>query len=604
MIELPFLKKKQQQQTVKTIEEITQEELYEKTKASLRDLITPVGLEVKPSLLKFSDKVVKTLFVLGYPKFLTVGWLSPVINLNKAVNVSIFFHPMETEKVLKSLRKRVTQLEAQLMEEQEKGLVRNPVLETAIQDIEGLRDSLIQGRDKMFYITLYLTIVASSEEELSKIEADLVGLMGQKMIDIKPAAFHQFDAYEANMPLGQDSLDVRTPLNIGPASTFFPFISSTLLQQEGIFYGINMQNNTPVIFDRFSLENSNCVIFAKSGAGKSYFTKLDIIRSLILGTEVIVIDPENEYRHLAEAFGGSFFKISIQSEDHLNPFDILTIGEDEDPITAFRQHILDLTGLIKVMIGELKPEQEAVLDQAIKQTYASRDITPETPFFGKEPPILEDLESVLRTMENGAELADKLYKYTKGTFAGFINQSTTIDTSNRFSVFSVRDLDEELRPVAMYIILGHIWNLIRKDRKKRLLIVDEAWWLMKNNDGANFLLSIAKRARKYFLGVTTITQDVDDFLKSPYGKPIITNSSMQFLMKQASAAISSLAQAFSLTPAEVDVLTNLSVGEGLLFAGPKHLILRVMASYTEDQIITTNPEQLLKIKQAKEQEEQ
>ncbi|MEW5805527.1 MAG: VirB4-like conjugal transfer ATPase, CD1110 family [Patescibacteria group bacterium] len=600
MFELPFLKNKQPQ-TVRTIEEISQEELYEKTKASLRDLITPVGLEIKPSLLKFSDKVVKTLFILGYPKFLTVGWLSPIINLNKSVNVSIFFHPMETEEVLKNLRKRATQLEAQLLEEQEKGLIRNPMLETAIQDIEGLRDSLIQGRDKMFYVSLYLTIVANSEEELNKIESDLVGLMGQKMIDVKPAAFHQFEAYEANMPLGQDNLDVRTPLNIGPASTFFPFISSTLLQQEGIFYGVNMQNNTPVIFDRFSLENSNCVIFAKSGAGKSYFTKLDIIRSLMTGTDILVIDPENEYEQLAKAFGGSFFKISIQSDDHLNPFDITTIGEDEDPLTAFRQHILDLIGLIKVMTGELSPEQEAVLDQAIKQTYASRDITPETPFFGKEPPILEDLESVLRTMEGGKELADKLYKYTKGTFAGFINQSTTIDTSNRLSVFSIRDLDEELRPVAMYIILGHIWNLIRRDKKRRLLIIDEAWWLMKNNDGANFLLSMAKRARKYFLGVTTITQDVDDFLKSPYGKPIITNSSMQFLMKQASAAISSLAQAFVLTPAEVDVLTNLSVGEGLLFAGPKHLILRVMASYTEDQIITTNPEQLAKIKQAKEQ---
>ncbi|KKU16296.1 MAG: Type IV secretory pathway VirB4 component-like protein [Parcubacteria group bacterium GW2011_GWC1_45_9] len=602
MIDLPFLPKKNQPaQSVKTIEELTQEELYEKTKANLRDLITPVGLEVKPSLLKFSDKVVKTLFILGYPKFLTVGWLSPIINLNQSVNVSVFFHPMETEKVLKNLRKKATQLEAQMLEEQEKGLIRNPMLETAISDIEGLRDSLIQGRDKMFYISLYLTIVANTEEDLNKVESNLVSMLGQKMIDIKPAVFRQFEAYESNMPLGKDNLDARTPLNIGPASTFFPFISSSLMQNDGVFYGMNLQNSTPVIFDRFSLENSNCVIFAKSGSGKSYFTKLDIIRHLMKGVDMIVIDPENEYKTLAEAFGGSFFRISIQSEDHLNPFDISTIGEDEDPITAFRERILDLIGLIKVMIGELKPEEEAILDQAIKQTYASRDITPETPFFGKTPPVLEDLESVLRTMEGGTTLADKLYKYTKGTFAGFINQPTTVDMNNRLSVFSIRDLDEELRPVAMYIILGHIWNLIKREKKKRLLVIDEAWWLMKNNDGANFLLSMAKRARKYFMGVTTITQDVDDFLKSPYGKPIITNSSMQLLMKQASAAISSLAQAFTLTPSEIDVLTNLSVGEGLLFAGPKHLILRVMASYGEDQIITTNPEQLAKIQKAKEQ---
>jgi len=511
MIDLPFLPKKNQPaQSVKTIEELTQEELYEKTKANLRDLITPVGLEVKPSLLKFSDKVVKTLFILGYPKFLTVGWLSPIINLNQSVNVSVFFHPMETEKVLKNLRKKATQLEAQMLEEQEKGLIRNPMLETAISDIEGLRDSLIQGRDKMFYISLYLTIVANTEEDLNKVESNLVSMLGQKMIDIKPAVFRQFEAYESNMPLGKDNLDARTPLNIGPASTFFPFISSSLMQNDGVFYGMNLQNSTPVIFDRFSLENSNCVIFAKSGSGKSYFTKLDIIRHLMKGVDMIVIDPENEYKTLAEAFGGSFFRISIQSEDHLNPFDISTIGEDEDPITAFRERILDLIGLIKVMIGELKPEEEAILDQAIKQTYASRDITPETPFFGKTPPVLEDLESVLRTMEGGTTLADKLYKYTKGTFAGFINQPTTVDMNNRLSVFSIRDLDEELRPVAMYIILGHIWNLIKREKKKRLLVIDEAWWLMKNNDGANFLLSMAKRARKYFMGVTTITQDVDE----------------------------------------------------------------------------------------------
>ncbi|KKS07891.1 MAG: conjugal transfer protein TraC [Candidatus Brennerbacteria bacterium RIFOXYC1_FULL_41_11] len=602
MIDLPFFKKNQQAAaSIRTIEELTQEELYEKTKTNLRDLITPVGLEVNPSFLKFSGKLVKTLFILSYPKILSVGWLSPVVNLNQSVNVSIFFHPMDTEKVLKNLRKRATQLEAQMLEEQERGLVRNVLLETAISDIEGLRDSLVQGRDKMFYIAVYLTIIANTEEEMSQIENNLVSMFGQKMIDLKPAIFRQFEAYESNLPIGLDLLDTRTPLNIGPASTFFPFISSNLIQDDGIFYGMNMQNSTPVIFDRFSLENSNCVIFAKSGSGKSYFTKLDIIRHLMKGVDVIVVDPENEYKHLAESFGGSFFRISIQSEDHMNPFDLSTIGEDEDPITAFREHILDIIGLVKVMVGELKPEEEAILDQAIKQTYASRDITADTPFFGKEPPILEDLESVLRTMEGGVSLADKLYKYTKGTFSGFINQPTTVDMNNRLSVFSIRDLDEELRPVAMYIILGHIWNLIRREKKKRLLIIDEAWWLMKNNDGANFLLSMAKRARKYFLGVTTITQDVDDFLKSPYGKPIITNSSMQFLMKQASAAISSLAQAFTLTPPEVDVLMNLSIGEGLLFAGPKHLILRVMASYTEDQVITTNPEQLLKIQKAKEQ---
>ncbi|KKU43721.1 MAG: Type IV secretory pathway VirB4 component-like protein [Parcubacteria group bacterium GW2011_GWA2_46_7] len=517
MINWPFLKKNQDE--IDTIGKLSEEAVYEKSSLSLKDVITPAGLSVTSTSLQFSDRLVKTLFVLSYPKYLTVGWLSPVINTNQNVNLSIFFHPMDTESVLKNLRKRSTQLQAQYMEEQGKGLIRNPVLETAIQDIEGLRDSLTQGRDKMFYLGCYITIMAADQNSLSVLESEITGLLGQKMV---------------------------------PFSTSFPFISSQLISDSGIFYGVSLQNNSPVIFDRFSLENSNSVIFAKSGAGKSYFTKLEIIRSLMWGTKVLVIDPENEYKHLTEALGGSFFRIAIDSADHLNPFDITTVADDEDPASAFRQHVIDLIGLIRVMVGELSPEQEAILDQAIKQTYASRDITPETPFFGKEPPVISDLEQVLESMEGGKSIAEKLYKYTKGSFAGFVNQPTTIDVANRFAVFSIRDLDEELRPVAMYMILNYIWNLIRKTLERRILVVDEAWYMMKNNDSANFLLSVAKRSRKYYLGLTTITQDVDDFLKSPYGKPIITNSSLQFLMKQASAAIPSLQQVFSLSPAETD----------------------------------------------------
>ena len=602
MIDIPFFKKKDQAQNpVVSLEQVSAEELYGKTAATLRDMITPTGMEVTPSFLRFSDRVARTIFIAAYPKFLDVGWLSPIVNLNDTVNISMFFHPMDTQKVLQNLRKKATQLEAQVIAEQQQGLIRNPLLETALQDIETLRDSLTRGEDKMFYVNCYITLMAQDEAGLDKLEGQVTGVLGQKMIETKQAVFQQFEAYESDMPLGRDSLDTRTPINIGPASTFFPFISSDLMTGKGIFYGVNLQNNSPVIFDRFSLENANGVIFAKSGAGKSYTTKLEIIRSLMYKTDVIIVDPENEYKHLADAFQGSFFRIAIESADHLNPFDITTIGEDENPVSAFRQHILDIIGLIKVMIGEVTAEEEAVLDQAIKETYASRDITPDTPFLGKEPPLMEDLETVLLTMEGGKGVAEKLYKYTKGTFAGFINQPTTVNVQNRLTVFSIRDLDEELRPVAMYIILNHIWNLIRKELKRRILIVDEAWWLMKNNDGANFLLSVAKRARKYYLGVTTITQDIDDFLRSPYGKPIITNSSTQFLMKQAPSAVDALVQAFNLTPAEKEVLMNLSVGEGLLSAGSKHLIVKIVPSYTEDQIITTDPSQLLKIQQAKQQ---
>lgn len=583
---------------ITVMKELTEEEVYQKTAATLRDLITPIGFEIKSSYLVFSDKVIKTLFILDYPKFLNTGWLSPIINFGGLVNISMFFHPVETEKILTTLRKRATQLEAQYLSEQEKGLIRNPELEQAIKTVEELRDTLIQGVEKMFYVSCYLMIVANNEEELDKLEKQISGILKQKLVLIEPAVFQQFETFESVLPLGKDNLlDVKKTFNSGPASTFFPFISPDLYQDNGILYGINIQNNSLVIFDRFSLENANAVIFAKSGAGKSYFAKLDVIRSLMTGTDIIIIDPENEYQQLSEALGGSFFRIAIDSKDHLNPFDIGELGEDETPQAAFREHILDLIGLIKVMIGEITPEEETILDQAIRQTYAARDITPDTPYFGKEPPLLEDLETILLSMENGKELAQKIYKYTKGTLGGFINQPTTVDINNRLTIFSIRDLDEELRPVAMYLILNHIWNTIRKELKKRIMIVDEAWWMMKNPDSANFLLSIAKRSRKYYLGLTTITQDVDDFLRSPYGKPIITNASIQILMKQAPASIDSLSQAFVLSDTEKNILTSLAVGEGLLFAGEKHLAIRVVASYIEDQIITTNPEQLLKRKQ-------
>jgi len=403
------------------------------------------------------------------------------------------------------------------------------------------------------------------------------------------------------MPLGLDRLDVKNPLNVGPASTFFPFSSVDLTSNKGILYGLNAHNNSLIIFDRFSLENANMVIFAKAGAGKSYFTKLEIIRSLMTGTDVLVIDPENEYEHLAEALGGSFFKISIASEDHINPFDIPFIAADEEPNEVFRSHVLELMGLVKVMVGPLSPKEEALLDQAIQQTYAARDIGPDKPFAGKTAPLMEDLETVLRGMAGGEDLADKLYKYTKGTFAGFLNRPTSVNILNRLVVFSIRDLEDELRPVAMYVILNFIWKLIRKELKKRILVIDEAWWLMKHEDGANFLFSTAKRGRKYYLGLTTITQDVDDFLKSQQGKLIITNSSLQLLMKQSPAAIEILAQTFALSEAEKEVLVTAAVGEGLFFAGLKHVIIRVIASYTEDQIITSDPAQLLAIKKAKEE---
>lgn len=435
-----------------------------------------------------------------------------------------------------------------------------------------------------------MTLYADSLEALNKLESEVVTFLEGRMVYAKPAGFQQLDGWTSTLPLGADRLQIPTPLNTSPISSFFPFVSANLTSDDGILYGVNTINNTLIIFDRFSLENANTVIFAKSGAGKSYTTKLEAIRQMMLGTDVLIIDPENEYQALAEAVGGSFFKISLAGDHHINPFDIPLIPEDEDPADVLKSHIANLAGLVKVMVGAVTPSEDAILDRAISETYASRDIVAGRDFSQAEPPLLEDLESVLRNIAGGESLAERLYKFTKGSYAGFTNQRTNIDLGNRLIVFSIRDLEEELRPAANYIILNFIWNLIRTQKKKRIVMIDEAWWMMKNPDSATFLFGLVKRARKYFLGVTTITQDVEDFLLSPYGRPIITNSSLQLLLKQAPAMMDLVTKTFNLSEAERSFLLEVPVGQGIFIAGLNHTTIQVVASYLEDQIVTTKPQ--------------
>lgn len=571
---------------------------YKPSQEDLPNVIAPAGIEVNSSYLKVGNYFAKTFFIFTYPRFLSSGWFSPIINLAEMMDVSIFAHPMDTGLALRNLRKKVAQVEAEINEKEGKGIVRDPLLETAYEDIENLRDALQQAREKLFQVSVYITIYAETSEKLAKLESGLESLLESKLVYVKPALFKQIEGFDSVLPIGTDDLAVRTPLNSGPASSLFPFISPNLTSENGILYGINMHNNSLVIFDRFSLENANMVIFAKSGSGKSYGTKLQILRSMMMGTNVIVVDPENEYKNLADAIGGSYFKISLTSPNHINPFDIPVIPEGEEPADVFKSHILNLTGLIKLMLGAITPEEDAILDRVIIETYASRDITAENFGTTKElnPPLLEDFQVVLENTEGGATLSKRLEKFTRGSYAGFTNVPTNVDITNRLIVFSIRDLEEELRPIAMYIILNFVWNLIRSELRQRLLIIDEAWIMMKNKDSASFLFGLVKRARKYYLGVTTITQDVEDFLKSEYGKPIITNSSIQLLLKQSPTSIDVVAKAFDLTGGEQSLLLEASVGEGLFFAGLKHVAIKIIASYTEDQVITTNPEQLLETK--------
>ena len=571
----------------------------------IKDVLAPPAAEVGSNFLKLGNKYVKALFVFTYPRFLSSGWFTAIINLPNLLDISIFIHPVDTAIALRNLRKKAAQVQAQISEQEEKGMVRDPVLETAFQDIETLRDALQQAREKLYNAGLYITVYGDTPEEVKKLEEEISTNLEGKLVYAKPAIFQQLEGFASVLPLGLDKLSINSPLNSGPISSFFPFVSADLTSDKGILYGINAHNNSLVIFDRFSLENANVVIFAKSGAGKSYAAKLEIIRSLMFGVDVLVIDPENEYKMLAESMAGSFFNISLTSENHVNPLEIPVIPEDEDPAEVLRSHIVNLIGLLKLMLGTVTNEEDAILDRAITETYASREIVPGKDFSKAQPPLLEDLETVLYNMEGGRGLSERLYKFTKGSFAGFVNQPTNVDIKNRLIVFSMRDLEEELRPIAVYIILNFIWNLIRAKLKRRIMIIDEAWVMMKHPDSAAFLFGLVKRARKYYLGVTTITQEVEDFLHSEYGRPIITNSSLQILLKQAPgpSGIDIVAKTFDLTEAEKSLLleagpkANVS---GLFFAGLKHIAIKIVPSYFEHRIITTNPEELLEIRKQKQ----
>jgi len=571
----------------------------------IKDVLAPPAAEVGSNFLKLGNKYVKALFVFTYPRFLSSGWFTAIINMPNLLDISIFIHPVDTAIALRNLRKKAAQVQAQISEQEEKGMVRDPVLETAFQDIETLRDALQQAREKLYNAGLYITVYGDTPEEVKKLEEEISTNLEGKLVYAKPAIFQQLEGFASVLPLGLDKLSINSPLNSGPVSSFFPFVSADLTSDKGILYGINAHNNSLVIFDRFSLENANVVIFAKSGAGKSYAAKLEIIRSLMFGVDVLVIDPENEYKMLAESMAGSFFNISLTSENHVNPLEIPVIPEDEDPAEVLRSHIVNLIGLLKLMLGTVTNEEDAILDRAITETYASREIVPGKDFTKAQPPLLEDLETVLYNMEGGRGLSERLYKFTKGSFAGFVNQPTNIDIKNRLIVFSMRDLEEELRPIAVYIILNFIWNLIRAKLKRRIMIIDEAWVMMKHPDSAAFLFGLVKRARKYYLGVTTITQEVEDFLHSEYGRPIITNSSLQILLKQAPgpSGIDIVAKTFDLTDAEKSLLleagpkANVS---GLFFAGLKHIAIKIVPSYFEHRIITTNPEELLELRKQKQ----
>ncbi|MBI2674019.1 MAG: DUF87 domain-containing protein [Candidatus Zambryskibacteria bacterium] len=593
-----FGKNKENKQDIRSI---LPKEIFEASVLELKDIIAPSALKVTPREISLGEKILRSFFVISYPRYLSEGWFSPIINMDRVFDISIFVHPIETSRVLRQFQRKVAEVQSQIHSREEKGLVRDPKLDVAYQDLENLRDQLQQAQERLFDVGLYITIYGDNNSELDKIESEIKSILEAKLIYVKPALFQQEQGYKSTLPLGNDLLEVHSKLNSSPLSSLFPFTSFDLTSDKGILYGINRHNSSLVLFDRFSLENYNSIVFGQSGGGKSYATKLEILRTLMFDTEVIVIDPEREYEYMAEATGGRYFKISLNSEHHINPFDLPVPGPDESAANVLRSNIINLVGLFRLMMGGLTAEEDAIIDRAITETYALKDITAESDFRTVEPPLMSDFEMVLIGMEGGESLAQRFSKYTKGTWSGFINRPSNVDINKKFAVFSLRDMEDELKPIAMYIVTHYIWNVIRKDLKKRLLVIDEAWWMMKSEDTASFLMSMVKRGRKYFLGVATVTQDVGDFLKSPYGLPIITNSSIQILLKQSPTIIDELQKVFNLTDEEKFLLLESDVGEGIFFAGLKHVAIKNIASYTEDQIITSDPSQVLAIKKARQE---
>ena len=573
-------------------EEVEIQRAFETGITTLRDLISPSSLEFQSDHFRIGTKYGRTIYIYGYPRELYTGWLSSIINMDEVLDVSMYIYPADSAVIMKNLTKKVTQLEASMDINSEKGKVRDPELEAAISDAEELRDQLQVGAERFFRYALYITVYADSLDELQFVQHKIENIFGQQMVYTKVASSQQEQGMNSTMPQCTDQLQIRRNMNTGAISTSFPFTSADLTQEKGILYGINMHNNGLVIFDRFSLENANMVVFAKSGAGKSYTVKLEALRSMMVGTEVLIIDPENEYQKLADAVGGSYIRLSLNSDVRINPFDLPKVVDAEDANDALRANLVTLHGLFRLMLGGgvLSPNEEADLDQALIDTYARVGITSDPLTHTAPPPTIINLYDTLEHMGGtGHSLAQRLRKYTTGTFAGIFSQQSNIEINNQMVVFNIRDLEDELRPVAMYIVLNHIWNITRADQRKRMLIVDEAWQLMKYEDSASFLFSLAKRARKYYLGLTTITQDVEDFMSSKMGRAIVSNSSMQLLLKQSASAVDVLSDVFKLTNEERKRLSSFPVGQGLFFAGQNHVHISIVASNTEDALITTNP---------------
>ncbi len=606
---LPFLKKKttadptdpavaQEQQTQAVLKQFSQ------GLVSIQDIIAPEAIEVDFTFQKINSTYTRTLFVAGYPRTVPSNWLSPLINFPHQLDVAMFVFPVDVKDVLESLKRKITEMEAEITSDIRAGKISNIDTEVKLEDARVIREQLAKGAERFYQFGLYVTIQAKDKQELDRVTKAVQSTLGSLLIVSKKATLQMDEGFKTTIPMGIDHLLITRNMDTTALATTFPFTSSELTMDTGIVYGINEHNESLVVFDRFKMESFNMVIFAKSGAGKSYTVKLEILRQLMFDTEVLVLDPEHEYEDLAKSVGGEYINFNFDSEVKINPFDLSTVYEEGE--NELGQKIIHLHSLLKVMLGEMTPTQDAMIDRALVAAYKAKGITPDPATQTNEPPLMEDLYKALIGMENddANEIAARLEKFITGSFRGIFDQKSNLNITNQLTIFSVREMEEDLRPIAMFVILDYIWTRIKKKLKKRILIIDEAWYFMRYPDAAYFMQSIAKRARKYYLAVTTITQDVEDFMGNEFGKAIVSNASIKFLMKQSPSSIPILAETFYLSEGEKQLLVSSDVGEGIFFAGQNHVALRVVASEEEHAVITTNPEELFNRQQLTEIESQ
>jgi conjugal transfer ATP-binding protein TraC len=592
---LPFGKKKQVEDQAPTKEQQELEKIknFSRGLVTIQDIIAPEAIEIDFTFQKINSTYTRTLFVAGYPRSVPANWLSPLINYPHRISTSMFIYPVDSSEILDNLKRKITEMEAEIQSDLRAGKISNINTEVKLEDARYLREDLAKGSERFFQFGLYVTITAVSKEELDRVTKAIQSSLGSLLIVSKKATLQMDEGFKTTLPMGTDKLLVTRNMDTTSLATTFPFTSSELTQENGIMYGINEHNESLVIFDRFSMENANMLIFAKSGAGKSFTVKLEVLRQLMFGTEAIILDPEHEYEEMCRAVDGEYINFTFSSQAKINPFDLSALYEEGE--NELGQKIISLHGLLKVMLGDMTPQQDALLDRALVAAYKAKGITPDPSTQTNEPPLMEDLYKALIGMENkeADDISARLEKFITGSFRGIFDQGSNVDITNPLTVFSVKEMEEGLRPIAMYIILDFIWTRVKKNLKKRILIIDEAWYFMKHPDSASFIHSMVKRARKYFLGITTITQDVEDFLHNDFGKAIVSNASIQFLMKQSTASIPVLAETFYLSQGERQLLVTADVGEGIFFAGQNHVALRVVASPEEHSLITTDPEELL-----------